>query len=117
MPPRKSPCCESFSTDNLEELRNPDDKYGRVKLICASCKKHYKFDTSDKNKKILEDRQRLIGRITSSEEFCNTLSMKQRGFLNDLYDARSPTLAQLNYLNSLAEKNARWLKDHPERDE
>src|SRR5574343_192709 len=117
MPPRKTPCRESFSTDNHEKVKNPDDAYGRVKLVCASCKKHYKFDTSDKNKKILEDRQRLIGRITTSEDFCNTLNWKQRGFLNDIYDSVHLTQPQLNFLNSLVSKHDQWIKQHPEIDD
>lgn len=105
MATRKNKCCSNFDPDYLEEVQT-NDKYNRVKLVCASCKKYYKYDTSEKNKEILAARRSQIDAIVGDDDFYKTLSLKQRGFLHDVYDVLHPTLAQLNYLKIIVDRHA-----------
>lgn len=99
MPTRKIACCSAFNADNLTRIETPDE-YHKAKLVCGSCGKWYKFDTSSENKQRLADRQQVINQIKDNPQ----LSDKQKAFLQSIYSKVHITPAQFTYFENLKTK-------------
>lgn len=109
MPIRKTLCCQDFSIDNLDRFES-SDKYGRFQLRCGSCRAFYKFDISEKHRKLRADREDQVGKIVGDDDFYKTLTMKQKGFLADIVNFHYPSASQLTFLNSITAKHNKYLE-------